>query len=165
MPYYLKEMEDMTKLTKSESVLIIPCRFCPAASMAVSKNAPYIELFRGMLKTAAYEELIKKIKSDFEEKGVRTDIFQSRLLHQFVLCCWTEQRRNRFSGLADQYETLLVMGCEAAVRTIQDSVKSTSCKVVQGMESVGIMSIKPRFQLPCNISLELDSLTPVSFQV
>ena len=56
MPYYLKEMEDMAELVKFNSVLIIPCRFCPAASMAVSRNEPYIELFRGLLKTAAYEE-------------------------------------------------------------------------------------------------------------
>jgi hypothetical protein len=164
MPYYLKEMEDMTELAKVESVLIVPCRFCPAASMAVSKNEPFIELFRGALKTAAYEELIKKIKSDLEKKGVRTDVFKSRLLHQFVLCSWTEKRRDELSELANKYEALLVLGCEAAVRTINDSIKPSSCKVFQGMETLGLMSIKPRFKLPCNISLEMDSLTPVSFQ-
>jgi hypothetical protein len=165
MPYYLKEMEDMTELAKVESVLIVPCRFCPAASMAVSKNEPYIELFRGALKTAAYEEFIETIKSDLKKKGVRTNVFKSRLLHQFVLCSWTEKRREEFSEIADKYEALLVLGCEAAVRTINDSVKSTSCKVFQGMETMGIMSIKPRFKLPCNISLEMDSLTPVFMQV
>ncbi len=165
MPYYLKEMEDMSELIKFESVLIIPCRFCPAASMAVSKNEPYIQLFRGLLKTAAYEELIKTMKSDLVKKGVRTDVFKSRLLHQFVLCSWTEKRRDKLSELAEKYDALLVLGCEATVKTIQDALKSTSCKVFQGMKTMGLMSIKPRFQLPCNISLELDSLTPVSFQV
>ena len=104
MPYYLKEIEDMPELAKFNSVLIIPCRFCPAASMAVSKNEPYIELFRGLLKTAAYEEFIKTIKCDLEKKGVKTDIFRSRVLHQFVLCSWTEKRRDELSDLADKYE-------------------------------------------------------------
>lgn len=165
MPYYLKEMDDMTELDNFASVLIIPCRFCPAASMAVSKNEPYIELFSGILKTAAYEEHIKKIKTGLEKKGVRADVFKSRLLHQFVLCSWTEKRRDKLSELAEKYEALLVLGCEAGVRTVNDSVKSNSCKVFQGMETKGLMSIKPRFKLPCNISLEMDSLTPVAFQV
>jgi hypothetical protein len=51
------------------------------------------------------------------------------------------------------------LGCEAAVQTIRETVKSTSCQVLQGMKTMGIMSIMPSFKLPCNISLELESLT------
>ena len=68
--------------------------------------------------------------------------------------------REFLNEIANQYEALLVLGCEAAVQTIQDAIQPTSCQVVQGMETVGLMSIKPKFQLPCKISLELASITP-----
>jgi hypothetical protein len=159
MPFYLEEIEDISELDRFESVLIIPCRFCPAASLAVGKNEPYIELFRRFLKTASFEQFIKTMKSDFEEKGVKTDVFKSHLPHQFVLCGWTSKRRQKLLKYAKKYEALLVLGCEAAVQTIRDTVKSTSCQVLQGMKTMGIMSIKPSFKLPCYISLEMESLT------
>ena len=161
MPFYLKEKENFHELAGCKSVLIVPCRFCPAASMAVSRNEPYIELLSRFLKTDSYEKLIKTIKANLEKQGIMTDVFRSNLLHQFVLCSWSSKKRTTLKEVAGQYEALLVLGCEAAVRTIQDAIQPTSCQVVQGMETEGLMSIKPRFHLPCNVSLELDSVTPV----
>ena len=40
MPVYLKEPHEFEKLAQFEKVLIVPCRFCPAASLAVSNNEP-----------------------------------------------------------------------------------------------------------------------------
>jgi hypothetical protein len=165
MPVYLKDIGEFPELERFKSVLIVPCRFCPAASLAVRRNKPYFEFFRQFLKTASYEQLIKKIKSNLEEKGIRVDVFKSHLLHQFVVCMWTSRRRKRLLKNASKYEALVVMGCEAAVQTIHDSVNSTSCKVFQGMRTEGIMSIKPLFQFPCNISLQLNSITPILHQV
>ncbi len=164
MPVYLKDINEFPELESFKSVLIVPCRFCPAASMAVRRNRPYFEVFRRFLKTASYEELIETIKSNLEKKGVKTDVFKSRLLHQFVVCMWTSRRRKKLLKRARKYEALVVLGCEAAVETIHDSVKSTSCKVFQGMRSEGIMTVKPSFHLPCNISLELDKITPLVHQ-
>ncbi len=164
MPVYLKDVSEFPELEKFESVLIVPCRFCPSASLAVRRNKPYFEFFRRFLETASYEELIETIKSNLEKKGVITDIFKSKLLHQFVVCMWTSRRRKKLLERASKYEALVVMGCEAAVQTIYDSVKSTSCKVFQGMRSEGIMTVKPSFHLPCNISLELDKIIPLVHQ-
>ena len=164
MPVYLKDLSEFPELENFESVLLVPCRFCPAASLAVRTNKPYFEFFRRFLKTAPYEQLIETIKSNLEKKGVKTDVFKSKLLHQFVVCMWTSRRRKKLVERASKYEALVVLGCEAAVQTIHDSVKSTSCKVFQGMRSEGIMSVKPLFRLPCNISLELKSITPLLHQ-
>ena len=164
MPFYLKEIEDIPELDRVDSVLIIPCRFCPAASLSVSTNEPYIEFFSGFLKTASYEQFVKTMKSNLETKGIRTDVFKTHLIHQFVLCCWTSRRRRKLLDFANKYEAILVLGCEAAVQTVRDSVKSTSCRVFKGMETIGIMNIKPGFKLPCNISLELESITPMFYQ-
>jgi len=162
MPFYFKTKEDLSEFEQFNSVLIVPCRFCPAASSAVRNNEPYIKLFSNFLKTDSYEKHIRNLKSDFERRGIRTEVFKSKLLHQFVLCMWTSKRRKRLSKRAKEYEALVVLGCEAAVQTIRDSVKTTSCKVFQGMETEGVMSIQPRLNLPCNISLKLESITPLS---
>ena len=164
MPVYLKDIKEFPELEGFKSVLIIPCRFCPAASMAVRTNRPYFEFLRKFLKTAAYEELIGTIQSKLKEKGVKTDVFKSYWPHQFVVCMWTRRRRKKLLKRAAKYDALVVLGCEAALDTIHGAVKSTSCKIFQGMKNEGIMSIQPRFHRPCNISLELNNVTPLVHQ-
>jgi hypothetical protein len=61
---------------------------------------------------------------------------------------------------AKNYDALVVLGCEAAVQTILDSVGTASFQVVQGMRSEGIMSILPQFKWPDSITLQLNSITP-----
>jgi hypothetical protein len=161
MPFSFKVNDDISEYAQFKSVLIVPCRFCPAASSAVKNNKPYFEFLRRFVKTDSYERYIDSLKSSLEERGIRTSIFRSRSIHQFVLCMWTSRRRKKLLDRAREYEALIVLGCETAVQTVRDSVESSSCKVVQGLETEGVMSIKPRFHLPCNLSLELQSITPL----
>ena len=164
MPFYFKDIHEFPELEKFKSVLIVPCRFCPAASMAVRTNRPYFEFLRKLLKTAPYEELIESIKSNLGKKGIKTDVFKSYWPHQFVVCMWTKRRRKKLLKCATKFDALIVLGCAAAVDTIHDAVKSTACMVYQGMRSEGIMSIQPQFHMPCNISLELNDVTPLVHQ-
>jgi len=161
MPVYLKDVTEFTELDGIVSALIVPCRFCPAASMAVRNDEPYFQFLRRFLKTASYEQLIRTMKSKLGKKGVKTDVFRSRWLHQFVLCMWTTRRRKHLAKRAADYEAVVVLGCEAAVDTVHDSVNSAPCKVYMGMRNEGIMSIKPRLHLPANLSLELNRVTPL----
>lgn len=164
MPVYLKEIHEFDKLDQFESVLIVPCRFCPAASLAVRNNEPYFSLFRDHLQTAAYERYIDTMKSDLEKRGVKTDVFRSRLPHQFVVCMWTSRRRKKLMKQAKNYDALVVLGCEAAVQTILDSCETASFQIVQAMRNEGIMSILPRFQFPDRITLQLNSITPLLYR-
>ena len=160
MPFCLDVRDVVSEVDKLESVLIVPCRFCPAASMAVKSDEPYIQFPSRSLKTASYERLIKSMKHSFEEKGIRTSVFKSNLLHQFVLCMWTSRRRKNLLERAKEFDAVVVMGCEAAVQTVRNALESTGCQIIPGMRAEGIMSIQPRFSLPCNISLELEGVTP-----
>jgi hypothetical protein len=160
MPFYLEVEDVASKAVSFKSVLIVPCRFCPAASLAVGNKEPYIEFPRRSLKTASYERLLKAMKQDFEKRGIKASVFKSHWLHQFVLCMWTSKRRKQLLERAKKVEAVVVMGCEAAVETVRNSVESANCQVIQGMKSEGIMSIQPRLSLPCNISLELEGVTP-----
>ena len=95
MPFCLEVRDVAPEVANLKSVLIVPCRFCPAASMAVKSSEPYIEFPRRSLKTASYERLIKSMKHSFEKRGINTRVFKSNLLHQFVLCMWTSRRRKK----------------------------------------------------------------------
>ncbi|UCC43707.1 MAG: hypothetical protein JSU65_11350 [Candidatus Zixiibacteriota bacterium] len=159
MPFALKTIDDISQYEQFGSVLIVPCRFCPAASAAVKNNKPYIELFRKFLKTDSYERSIETLKSKLERKGIKTGVFKSRLIHQFVLCMWTSGRREVLKKRAGNYDAIIVLGCEAALQTVRDAVKPNPCAVLQGVETEGIMSIKPVFRFPCNLFLELQSVS------
>ena len=161
MPVFLKESRELEKLVQFGKILIIPCRFCPAASLAISNDKPYFNFFRHLLQTDAYERYIATMKGELEKRGVRADVFKSRWLHQFVVCMWTNRRRTILKKWAERYDALVVLGCEAAVQTIKDSLGDFSIPVIQGMRTEGIMSVLPRFHWDGKITLQINSITPL----
>jgi len=163
MPFILNAIDDISAYEQFKSILIVPCRFCPAASAAVKNNKPYIELFRRFLKTDSYEKFIRDLKAGLERKGIRTDVFKSKLIHQFVLCMWTSRRREALKKRARNYDALVVLGCEAAVQTVRDAVRPNICEVLQGVETEGIMSIQPRLYFPLNLTLKLQSISEYEY--
>ena len=62
MAIYLKDVDVVSEVAKFQSALIVLCRFCPAASLAIQNDKPYIEFFRRLLKTEPYEELVDKMQ-------------------------------------------------------------------------------------------------------
>lgn len=161
MPFCLKDRDISSEIDRIHSALIVPCRFCPAASLAVRERKPYIQLLRKFLRTPSYESYIRALKSRLERDGIRTGIFDSKLPHQFVVCMWTSGRRKELAKQAMNFETLVVLGCDAAVETARSCVRSNDCKVIPGMEVEGIMNVIPTFQFPFTIRLELNSVTQV----
>lgn len=162
MPFYLKAADVMPQVAGLRSVLIVPCRFCPAASLAVREKAPYIELFRRFLRTEAYERFIRALKSRLEYLGIRTAVFDSRMPHQYVACMWSPKRRRELARQAAEFEGVIVLGCDAATETVREAIGSTDCRIIQGMEIEGIMSILPTVRFPFNVSIELQGITPVT---
>ncbi len=162
MPFYLKERDVLSQVAGLKSVLIVPCRFCPATTMAVKHNKPYIDLFRNVLRTEAYEFFIKDLKRRLENEGISTAVFDNKLLHQFVTCMWTSGRREKLAKRAAEFDGIVVLGCDSAVRTVRDAVRSTDYPVIRGMEVVGIMDVVPKVSFPFKVSLKLKGVTSVS---
>jgi hypothetical protein len=161
MPFYLKELDIFPRVAGLRSVLIVPCRFCPAASLAVREKKPYIELFRKFLKTEAYESFIQALKGRLKGEGIKTAVFDSKLPHHFVACMWTSGRRRKLAKCAAEFEGVVVLGCEATVEIVRDAIRSADCRVIEGMENEGIMSVLPTVSFPFNISLEVQGITSV----
>ncbi len=161
MPFYLNDRDVTADLAGVRSVLIVPCRFCPAASLAVRKDAPYIQLFRKLLRTPAFEEHIGALRSRLVRAGIRTEVFESRFPLHFVLCMWTSGRRERLARRAAGYEAMMVLGCDAAVDTVRSCAGRSGCRVIPGMEAEGIMNVAPNLRFPFDVWLDMRSVTRV----
>ncbi len=144
MPIYLKDVDVVAEVAKFQSALIVLCRFCPAASLAIRNDKPYIEFFRRLLKTEPYEELIDKMQTRLKKEGLKTGVFKGNLLN-YLICLWTSGGRKKLIKHASQFEAVVVMGCENAYESVQDILKSTDCRVIHGMESEGVLNAIPNF--------------------
>ena len=161
MPFYLKEKDIIPQTAGLQSVLIVPCGFCPAASLSVKEKRPYIELFRKFLRTEAYDSFIQALGRYLEEKGIKTEVFEIRLPHHFVACMWTSGRRKKLAKRAAEFDGVVVLGCDAMVENVRNHIGYNDGRVIQGMEAEGIMNVIPEVSFPFNISLVVQGLTSV----
>lgn len=158
MPFLLKDRDLSQDLAKVHSALIVPCRFCPAASLAVRTKTAYMKLARGV-RTPPYESYVRALRSRLELQGIRTAVFDSRLPHHFVMCMWPSGRRKALARRAAGHEAMIVLGCDAAVETARSC--ANGCRVVPGMAVEGIMNVVPRLRSPFDIHLDVHSVTRV----
>ncbi len=154
MPFYLKDRDIALDIAAVRSALIVPCRFCPAASLAVREETPYIALFRNFLRTPSYEAYIRDLKSRLGREGTRAEVLDSTLLVHFVMCLWTSGRRKALARRAAGYDAVIVLGCDAAVETARYCINSRGCRIIPGMDVEGIMNAIPRLRFPFDIWLE-----------
>jgi hypothetical protein len=144
------------------SALIVPCNMCPAVTVAEGEKKPFIELFKSFLRSAPFEQYLREMQSLLRENGVNTEVFKSYIPHQWFMCMWTSGKRRKLQKCAKKYDAVIVLGCESATETVNDAVKSSDCKVIEGMEAAGIMNAQLRFHLPGNVSFESCKIVPIS---
>jgi hypothetical protein len=164
MPIHFNDLDVVSEVEGLSSALIVPCIMCPAATVAVREKKPFIQFFKNFLKSAPLEHYIRALQSRLREKSVNTKVFKSILYHQWFMCMWTSGRRKKLQEYAKQYEAVIVLGCDSATETVRDAIKSSDCKVIEGMKVAGIMNAKLSFHLPGNISFEDCRVIPISQQ-
>jgi hypothetical protein len=162
MPIHLDDVDIGPDVAGLKSVLIVPCNMCPAVTVAVRENRPFIQFFQHLLKSAPFERHIKALQSQLREKGVSSTVFRSGLPHQWFLCMWPSGRRNKLREQAKQYDAAIVLGCDTATVTVRDSLESTGCKVIGGMQVSGFMNTRMKVSWPCDISFENCKVVPMS---
>jgi len=164
MPIHFNELDVVSEVAGLSSALIVPCYMCPAVTVAVREKKPFIQLFRNFLKSAPFEQYMMTLQSQLTEYGVKTKVFKSIPSHEWFMCMWTLGKRRKLQKCAEQYDSVIVLGCDSATETVRDVVKSTDCKVIEGMEVAGIMNAQIRFHLPGNVSFENCKTVPLSPQ-
>ena len=157
MPIYLEPRDVTADLEKFGSVLIVACPICPPMSLAMQKKKPFIDFFKHGLKTKAFEDYIKSIRVPLEERGVRTDVYTTRIPSP-LMCLWTEGQRKRLFQNAKDYDAVLVLGCKSAINTVEEVLKDTNCQVLPAMRMKAIANATTRFRFPLRIDLDMHPL-------
>lgn len=160
MPFYLREVDVARRVAGCRSVLIVICRFCPAASVAARHGRTWLEPLRRGLNTESFEEHVRALVSRLRERGVETEVMRGGL-RNLVVCMWTAAQREKLRERAAGHDAVVVMGCRGALESIERMVRSTGCRVVQGMEDEAILGVTPRFRFPFRITLDPFALTPL----
>lgn len=157
MPVHLEPQDVSADLQRFNSVLIVSCPICPPMCLAMEKKSPFIEFFKRGLKTGAFEDYIKAIRDPLERRGVRTGVY-STYVPCPMMCLWMKSQQGRLLKRARDYEAVLVLGCDSATYTAQESLKNTDCQVIQGMRMVGAANATVKIRFPLTIDLEMHPL-------
>ena len=152
MPLHLQPLDLSDELQGYRSVLIVSCPVCPPASLASDNDSPFIDLFKHGIKTPAYEDFLKEFSESLEQHGIRTGLFTSYMPCP-TTCLWTSGQRNRLLKRAQDYDVVLVMGCESARYTVEEALKDTNCDVILAMQLVGITNASLTFEFPFTVRL------------
>jgi hypothetical protein len=158
MPIHLDELNVVHELDGSGSALIVACNMCAGASCAQRENRPFIEFFKSRLKSPPLERYIARLSVQLGENGVKAEKFKAGVIQQFFLCLWSLKQRRRFRECAKEHSAVIVLGCDSAIKTVQDALYGTGCHVIKGMEVAGVTNTKTRVSWPGRIYFE-DSST------
>ena len=161
MPIHLDDVNVISKTTWQSSALIIPCYMCPAVTVAVKEEKPFLQFFSHFLKSPSFERYIKTLQSNLEENGVSSSVFKSHFVHQWFLCMWSSGRRKKLQRQIEQYDYVIVLGCDSATETVRDLINKDDVKVIQGMKVTGFMNAKMRFHLPGDVSFKDCKVIPL----
>ena len=164
MPIHFSDLDVLSELEGVHSALIVPCTMCPATTVAVREQKPFIQLFRSPFKSPPLERYLVALQSRLAVKGVRSEVFQSRLYHHWFMCMWTANRREKLRKRASRHDAVIVLGCDSATETVREAAEAVGCKVIEGMRVSGIMNAHLRFGLPANVSFEGCQIVPISGQ-
>ena len=163
MPIHFEDQDVASEVSGLKSALIVPCNLCPAVTVSVRQNRPFMRFFRSLVKSAPFEEYLEALQSRLSELGVQTKVFRSTLYHQWFMCMWTSRRRQKLEKQAKNYEAVIVLGCDSATETVRGVVPS-DMKVIEGMRTAGIMNGRMGFRLPGNLVFDDCRVVPISEQ-
>jgi hypothetical protein len=164
MPIHFSDLDVTSEIEGISSALIVPCAMCPAVTVAVREQQPFLQLFRSPFTSAPFERYIKALQSRLADRGVRTEVFRSRLYHHWFMCMWTAARREKLRQRVSRHDAVIVLGCDSATATVREAAEALGCKVIEGMAVSGIMNAQLRLQLPGTVSFDRCRIVPISGQ-
>ena len=163
MPIHFEDLDVASEVEGLRSALIVPCNLCPAVTVATRQNRPFMRFFRSPVKSTPFEEYLKEMQSRLAKVGVSTKVFKSNIYHQWFMCMWTARRRRKLERAAKDYDAVIVLGCDSATETVREVVP-TGVKVIEGMETTGIMNGRMSFRLPDKLVFDGCKVVPISQQ-
>lgn len=148
MPLQLNDKDVVSKMDGIRSALIVPCNMCPAVSIAIRENKPFMQFYKSLFKSPPFQKHIKRLQAQLKAQGIRSQVFKTHLYHHWFICMWPGRPGKKLKQTAKQYEAIIVLGCDSASEIVRNLVKATDCHIFSGMEIAGIINARLRFQLP-----------------
>lgn len=164
MPIHFEDVDVVTEVEGLKSVLIVPCNMCAAVTVAVREDKPFLQLFSKFLKSPPFDRYLTELISRLGEKGVKAEVFKCDIPHQWFLCLCSSGRHIKLRKAAEKHDAAVVMGCDSAVRTVDEALQAAGVKVIPGMEMTGIMNAKPRINLAGHIIFKDCQVVPTARQ-
>lgn len=161
MPIHFEDLDVVPEIRGVRSALIVPCNMCPAVTVSVRENKPFMQLFKSFMKSPPFEEYLVQLQSRLKEHEVVSKVFRSRFYHHWFMCMWSEARQKKLHKEAKRYDAVIVLGCESATVTVRDSLGSLGCRVIEGMRVSGIMNAKLKISPLGNISFANHKTIPL----
>lgn len=153
MPLYMEPAPIDPSIYLSESVLFVICEVCPKMCMSVKQNRPYFSFSRLIGKKDFFDDYIAGLRKSFEDRGVSTGVFKNQRLNS-MMCLWPQKQRDMLSEYSKKYRAIAVIGCQSAVFTVKDSVKSRDSNIYPMMRAEGIANFKSKMEFPILFKLE-----------
>lgn len=151
MPLHFEDADVRSELEGIRSVLIVPCRMCPAVTIAVRENRPFLQPWKSWFRSQPLERYITALQTRLTEDGIDSEVFGCTMPHQWFMCMWDSRTRERLRNSARRHGAVWVMGCSSAAVTVRDAVEELGCKVVEGMQLTGITNAKLSVRWPGEI--------------
>ncbi len=157
MPLHLEPVDVIDDLDAATSVLIVSCPVCPPVSVAMQRDAPWIEFFTHGVKTEAFERHIQSLRDELHNRGIRSAV-TTMWLPSPMMCIWTRGQRTRLRKRAMEHDAVVVLGCESAKVSVERALAGTGCHVVLAMELTGLTNALASFELPSTVHLDENAL-------
>lgn len=152
MPIHFEDLDFVAEVQGLRSALIVPCRMCPAATVAVREDRPFLTPLTSPFRSRPFERYLEALRGRLADEGIQSEVFDCRFYHQWFMCMWTTGTRNRLMEQARKHDALIVLGCSSATMTVRDTVESLGCTVVEGMKATGIMNARLTVRWPGHVS-------------
>jgi hypothetical protein len=153
MPLYMEPAPIDSSMYLNESVLFVICEVCPKMCMSVKQGSPYFSLGRLFGKKDFFDEYIAGLQNSFADQGIQTGVFRNQKLNS-MMCLWPQKQRDMLAEYSKKFQAIAVIGCESAVFTVKDSVKSRNIKIYPMMRVEGIANFKSKMGIPALLKLE-----------
>jgi len=89
MPIHFDDLDVVSEVSGLASALIVPCNMCPAVTVALRENKPFMQLNRSFLKSAPFEEHQSApiaVRRKGSQHGSIQEQFVSPMVHVHVDC-------------------------------------------------------------------------------
>jgi len=134
---------------------------CPAVTVAVRENQPFMKIWKSLFKSQPFERYLKTLQTRLKKASVESRVFGCRLHHQWFMCMWTARMRRKLLREARRHDAVVVLGCNSATMTVRDALGSTGSRVIEGMEASGITNARLGIAFPCDITFRDCKYTPM----